>query len=181
MYGMVNQAMKDLVVARFGEPVWNSITSKAGISSDDFELMQNYPDSVTYGLVGAASEQLSISAADLLEQFGEYWIRFTADKGYGDLLSLFGADFRSCLKNLNQMHARMGAMMPELQPPRFTVEEVSGNELRLSYFSKRPGLTPMVVGLLKGLASRHGEQISVETLPRAESADHETFLVKIQR
>jgi hypothetical protein len=179
MYGLVNQGMRDLVVERFGEATWKKICARAEWNDEGFTLMQSYPDSLTYRLVGAACAELSVEAGPLLEQFGEYWIKFTAEKGYGELLKLFGADFKSCLKNLNHMHARMGAMMPDLQPPRFSVEEESASRLRLKYFSKREGLAPMVVGLLKGLAGRHGNHIAVEHRPRDQGQDHELFVVDL--
>ncbi len=179
MYGLVNQAMKDLVLERFGESRWTEICSGASCPTDDFELMKSYPDALTYGLVGSASRVLQVDAGVLLEQFGEYWIRFTAEKGYGELLLLFGKDFQSCLRNLNHMHARMGAMMPELQPPRFLVEEEAPGKLLLKYFSKRAGLAPMVVGLLRGLAQRHGNQVSIVHHARQEGQDHECFSITI--
>ena len=179
MYGLVNQAIKDMVIERFGDSKWAEICSIASCPSEDFQLMQSYPDTITYGLVGGASRALQVQPEALLEEFGEYWIRFTADKGYGELLNLFGSDLRACLKNLNHMHARMGAMMPELQPPRFSVEEQSPGTILLRYFSKRAGLAPMVVGLLRGLARRHGNEVSIVHHPRTEGQDHECFSVTI--
>ena len=44
--------------------------------------------------------------------------------------------------------------MPDLEPPSFDVETISECELRLYYSSKREGLNPMVLGLVKGLGKR---------------------------
>ncbi len=49
--------------------------------------MKPYPDDLTYKLVGAACEVLNASAEDVLKAFGEYWILFTAEKGYGEMLN----------------------------------------------------------------------------------------------
>lgn len=179
MYGLVNQAIKDLVVERFGNSKWEEICTKASCPPDNFKPLEPYPDALTYGLVGSASEILGVDASTLLTQFGEYWILYTASQGYGELLNLFGRDFKSCLKNLNHMHARMGATMPALQPPRFDVRELSETQIELHYISKRPGLAPMVKGLLYGLARRHGTEVSVSLKPRPEGADRETFLITI--
>ena len=181
MYGLVNQGIKDMVVECHGGESWERICADASIAIDDFELLKTYPDALTYGLVGGACRILSVEAGAFLEQFGEYWIRFTAEKGYGDLLKLFGSDLRSCLRNLNHMHARMGAMMPDLRPPRFIVEEEEPARIELRYFSKRDGLAPMVVGLIRGLAHRYGNEISITHHPRPENRDHEHFTVVLLR
>lgn len=47
MYGMVNRAVRDMVVARFGTEAWTQIHSKAA-APPDFEKMQPYDDGVTY-------------------------------------------------------------------------------------------------------------------------------------
>jgi hypothetical protein len=164
MYGLVNQAMRDMVISAHGESRWAEICSRAGTSDGEFVAMQPYPDSLTYGLVGAASEVLATPAGDLLKAFGDYWINFTALQGYGEMMDLFGRDFISCLRNLNGMHAHMGVMMPELRPPRFEVSERAGGGgqvFDLKYFSKREGLTPFVQGLLEGLARKFGQKAEI--------------------
>jgi hypothetical protein len=179
MYGLVNQAIRDLIISQHGEEKWLAVSKKAGIGPAEFEAMKSYPDGLTYALVGSASEVLGADSSSLLKAFGEYWIRFTAEEGYGEMMDLFGRDFMTCLNNLNGMHAHMGVMMPELQPPRFQVEEQGSGRFKLHYFSKRAGLAPMVEGLLEGLAKKHGTRIGVVHLPRAASDDHETFEIEV--
>lgn len=179
MHGLVNQALKDLIVEKFTAEKWTEIRTKAGVSEDDFVAMKSYPDHITYCLVGAASEVLGAPGEVLLKAFGQYWIEFTKKEGYGPLMDLFGVDLRSCLKNLNSMHSRMGMMMPEFQPPKFNVSEPDASTLLLEYHSQRPGLAPMVEGLLEGLALKFGNKITIETQMRANQADPDLFTVKI--
>ncbi len=180
MYGLVNQAMKDLVTSKFGSDKWSEICQKAGHPPDDFEAMTSYPDTLTYSLVGAASQILGASASDLLRAFGDYWVTFTAHEGYGEIMDMFGKDFRSCLKNLNGMHGHMGAMMPQLLPPRFQVVETSASQLTVHYFSTRQGLAPMVIGLLEGLARKYGDTITIQHHPKDSRSDHDEFEVQFQ-
>ena len=56
MYGLVNKAVVDLVVSKFGEDTWNAIKKKAEVDIDVFVSMDGYPDELTYKLVGAASD-----------------------------------------------------------------------------------------------------------------------------
>jgi hypothetical protein len=71
-------------------------------------------------------------------------------------------------------------MMPGLIPPEFNIEkEISSNEIILLYGSKRPGLSPMVSGLLEGLALRYNVQnLNVSPLGKTPDEAYERFLVK---
>lgn len=141
--------------------------------------MQYYPDSTTYSLVGAASELLEMPAEDILFEFGRFWVLYTSKEGYGPIMDLFGNDFKSCLQNLNNLHARMGMTLPQLTPPRFTFEELGPETYQLNYYSKREGLSPMVSGLLHGLAEKFGAKISISVASSKEEADLKRSL-KIQ-
>ncbi|MFX7898828.1 heme NO-binding domain-containing protein, partial [Acinetobacter baumannii] len=74
MYGLVNRAIEQLVVATAGGPAWRPVCARAGVSPDGFIGMQAYPDDMTYRLVGAASEVLGHPPETVLRLFGEYWI-----------------------------------------------------------------------------------------------------------
>lgn len=178
MYGMVNQAIKDLVVSKFGTEGWMKICAHAGIAEDDFVFMQYYPDKLTYELVGAAAKELKLPAEAILKEFGKHWVLYTAKEGYGAMMDLFGVDYKSCLKNLNNLHARMGMTMPHLSPPRFSFHEEHENCYIISYFSKRPGLCPMVIGLLEGLAAKYGVIAQIELL-QDSGAEEKKFMIEI--
>ena len=178
MYGLVNKAIRDLIVEKFGEDKWLIISEKAGLSDPKFLPLQTYPDEVTYNLVGSASEVLGLSPEEVLKAFGEYWVLFTAREGYGPVMDLFGSNLRSCLHNLNNLHARMGALLPSLKPPRFVVKEDASGDLTIEYYSKRKGLGPMVVGLLSGLALKHKENVKVTALARVESDTCDRFEIQ---
>lgn len=179
MYGLVNRAVRDLVILKSNLETWNEICEESGISVTDFTAMDTYPDAVTYDLVRVISSKLNISSAEVLRAFGRHWILYTASEGYGDILAMFGQDFETCLRNLNNMHARMGAMMPHLVPPRFVVTKTAGSaNLRVEYHSKRPGLGPMVLGLLEGLAEKFMIQIEIEFKPSRGDQEPDIFDVK---
>lgn len=177
MYGMINEALRELVIQQADEDTWFSVCRAGGVDPEGFESLTPYPDEVTYRLVGLAAESLGLTTEETLRRFGHRWITFTAEHGYAEIMKMFGRDFRSCVANLNRMHGHMGALMPELKPPRFSVLETSPNGVVLDYYSARQGLAPMVVGLLEGLAEKFGERISIETTPRQASATHDRFLI----
>ena len=108
MYGIINKAIKDLVVTNFGDEVWSEILEKLHNPYDEFTNLETYDDSLTYDLVGAASEVLNVRPDEVLYLFGKHWIIYTKKNGYGALMDMFGHSFIESLKNLNQLHMRMG-------------------------------------------------------------------------
>ncbi|MBX3161438.1 MAG: heme NO-binding domain-containing protein [Deltaproteobacteria bacterium] len=178
MYGLVNKAVVDLVCSKFGQETWNKIKQKAEVDIDLFVSMDAYPDDVTYRLVGAASEVLGLKPEQVLEAFGEYWVLYTAQEGYGPLLSAAGSNLRDFLKNLDALHARVALTMPDLRPPRFRLVDVDAQTMKLEYFSTRQGLAPMVSGLLKGLGIRFSTSIDVA---HAREGDHDEFTITMSQ
>jgi hypothetical protein len=87
MYGMVNKAVRELVLKQFGEDVWERIYTRAS-SPEYFEVFDQYDDSVTYSLVGAASEELGVPAEKTLYSFGEYWVSDVAVKSYASVMDV---------------------------------------------------------------------------------------------
>lgn len=178
MYGLVNQAVEDLVHRLGGADMWAAILSVARVEQPIFVAMQPYDDAITYRLVEATSEVTGLSQSEVLEAFGEHWILYTGEQGYGPMLAAMGTTLPQFLGNLDSMHSRIALTMPGLCPPSFAVDEIDEKTLRVHYWSDRPSLAPMVTGLLKGLATRFDLTMSVELAdPRPADADHDTFLV----
>lgn len=181
MYGLVNKAIADLVCNRYGDEVWSAIKRTAGVDIDLFVSMEGYPDDVTYRLVAAASETLQVPAETLLEAFGEYWTLYTAQVGYGDLFRMGGTTFKEFMLNLHNLHTHVALTFPHLQPPSFWCTEITADSLCLHYQSTRPGLAPMVVGLVKGLGTMFETAVSVtQTRSSADGADHDEFSVRFE-
>jgi hypothetical protein len=178
MYGLVNKAIEELVIHKFGKESWESIRSKAGFHDVSFVSMQSYPDDVTYKLVGAASSVLQLQPEEILQAFGEYWVTYTASEGYGTLLDMAGNDLGQFLQNLDQLHSCVGHVMPNLKPPSFKCTDILNNSLVLHHYSSRAGLEHMIIGLIKGLGKRFNTTCSVELLETtSQGADHNVFKI----
>lgn len=176
MYGLVNRAIESLIRDRFGRTRWDAIKARAHIDLPSFVGMEAYPDSVTYGLVAAASQELQIPAGALLEAFGEYWTLYTAQEGYGDLLAIGGRTFIEFIQNLDRLHAHVGLSFPDLHPPSFWCTDLTPHSLTFHYRSEREGLAPMVIGLVRGLGRRFGTEVTiVHTARRGDGVDHDVF------
>jgi hypothetical protein len=164
MYGMVNQAVRGLVIREFGEDKWKAIHTKAG-SPATFLDFEKYDDSVTYNLVGAASQVLELDPAEVLKAFGNYWVTDVATVRYADLLDRSGIDFLGFLKGLDHMHSRIKVSFPDYLPPSFRVKEMGKGELQVDYYSDREGLLPFVEGLLEGLSVHFGVSMRIQGVP----------------
>lgn len=179
MYGLVNKAIKDLVTEKFGEDKWEEICELSDFYDGDFVAMEAYPDELTFTLVKNASIVLKADAPVILDAFGEYWILYTADEGYNDLMNITGNTFADFLENLDMLHYRMNNIMPHLKAPKFQVRNKTENSLELIYTSHRKGLTPMLFGLVRGLGKRFNIETTMVEIDRGDlSEDSHVFQVK---
>lgn len=179
MYGLVNTAVADLARQVGGEQTWQEIRSRAGVEEIAFIGLNAYPDDLTYRLVDAASEVLGLTPEQVLAAFGRHWVRYTARQGWGPLLESAGDNLPAVLEALDALHVRVRLMMPQLCPPSFRVSDRTENGLRLHYYSERPGLAPMVIGLVEGLGEMLGTVAEVEhVVASAGGADHDEFQVR---
>jgi hypothetical protein len=179
MYGMVNKAIEDLVTIKFGEDKWKEIKRRAGVNIDVFISNDAYDDSITYGLVGAASEVLGLTPAQILFAFGEFWVLHTARLGYGDLLSAAGRDLPEFLDYLPSFHIRVALIFPHLKPPRFETSDRGEDHLTMHYFSHRPGLSEFVKGLFSGIGKMYETPLKVtQTKSKDAGDDHDEYLLQ---
>lgn len=179
MYGMVNASVEQMVVSAHGEEAWAKICQRAGLEEDVFVRSQGYPDSVTYRLIGAASEELGLAADKILEEFGQFWILRTAEEGYAELMAAGGRNLREFLLNLPNFHSRVSLIFPQLSPPHFNCAENADGSIRLDYLSERPGLAPFVRGLLIGLSRRYGMNTQIEQVgAKSDGANCDSFVIR---
>jgi hypothetical protein len=168
-----------MVIAGFGEDIWERIKRDAGVDVDAFVSMESYDDSITYSLVQAGSAALDMPPEAILRAFGEYWVLVTAAEGYPELMQAAGSTLPEFLGNLDQLHTRVLMTFPELRPPSFNCKEVQPGELTVTYMSDRVGLEPMVVGLLEGLGKHFNTPVEVTMVEVAEGSGAATdFLVR---
>ncbi|MCU0757357.1 MAG: heme NO-binding domain-containing protein [Xanthomonadales bacterium] len=182
MYGLVNNAIRSMILENHGPDRWRAVLAESGVPDDSFLAMRSYDDSITYGLVVAASKNLGVSVEDCLQTFGEYWVLETASKAYPELMATAGRNLVEFLGNLNSMHDRIAVTFIEFDAPEFRVEHHGGNHYRVHYLSRREGLTAFVAGLLNGLAKRFGSRMQLlsQTLLPVASGTHAVFEVAIE-
>ena len=180
MYGLLNQALKDMILTQHGEDVWSRVAAKANVSDDvHFDGMQAYDDSVVSGLVGALADETQTALDDVLYRFGVHWVGFTSQHGYAQLFDIAGPSLRDFLLHLDMLHVKVARSYPALVPPSFRFSMIGTDTLRMHYISKRQGLCPMVPGLLQGLSQRFSTPVKVtEDQCSRKGAAHCEFVIE---
>ncbi len=180
MYGLVNRAIQQMVCTAHGEEIWEEVKRRADLEDlEFFASYEAYPDDVTHRLVAAVSEVLNLPASDVMHAFGAFWITYTANEGYEQLLDCTGETLPEFLDHLDHLHARAGLAFPELRPPSFRCRHEPDGSIDLEYRSSREGLAPMVTGLLEGLGQRFDTPVQVEqTASRRLGAPTDCFHIR---
>ena len=178
MYGIVNKAVKGLILENYGESTWEKVKDHSGVDIDVFLSNEPYDDAITYKLAISASEVLGTPLSDVLNAFGEYWILRTGMENYGSLMEAGGDSLREFLVNLPNFHSRVMLMFPNLEPPEFRVSDIESDSVHVHYYSHRPALAEFVRGLLHGLAKMFKTEVEIKLLEsREDGHDHEVFKV----
>lgn len=173
MYGMIHQAARAYAIERLGEPFWDAFTQQHALTDAAFVLGRSYSDEVTFGMIGGLAAAMETPPAELLRQFGRYWIEFAGKGAYSHLMSMGGETLPAFIANLNRMHAGLAAAMPGSKMPKFYVVEDTPQSLRLRYVSQRAGLEPFVVGLLEGLCEMFALAADVSSGPGDDAVTFE--------
>lgn len=178
MYGIVNKAIEELVVANFGEDKWDAIKIRSGIDIDYFISSEPYDDDITFMLAQAVSEEMGMTLSAVLIAFGEWWVIKTTKEKYGGLMEAGGDDLREFLINLPLFHNRVMLIYPKLTPPEFKVSDITKKSINLHYLSKREGLQDFVRGLIQGLGIMYNTPVTINLIQsRDEGSPHEIFNV----
>jgi hypothetical protein len=178
MYGIVNNAIKDLVINNFGTEKWEAIQERSGIEETYFISNEGYDDSITFKLAIAVSEEMNIPLNEVLIAFGEWWVIKTTKEKYSSLMQSGGNNLKEFLINLPVFHNRVMLIYPKLTPPEFKVTDVTDKSLHLHYFSKREGLQEFVRGLIQGLGKVYETPTAIELLKTRDEGDsHEIFKI----
>jgi hypothetical protein len=175
---MINQAILEYLREQHGAETTDAVRARALCEQTQFGSMTQYPDEMSYALIGAAAEILGQPSATILEGVGEYWVEFALRSDYADLLRMAGRTLPEVLQNLDHLHARLGQSFADLNPPSFWCDEITERSLVLNYASDRAGLGPMVPGLVRGLARMLGCKTTIEPVA-TESGESMKFLVRI--
>ena len=171
MYGMVNQAIKEMVVDEIGLDLWNKVCDKLGTSRDDFTKFEQYDDKVTLNLVVKVCELTGKDAPEILENFGKFWIEYAYRSEYSAILATFSKNPLLLIKSLNSLHERVEMNFDKLDAPSFDLIEETSNKILINYYSDRDmPLEFFVKGLFSGIFDHFGWKSKVEIVEKIDTS-----------
>uniref|UniRef100_A0A6G1SMJ0 Guanylate cyclase soluble subunit beta-1 n=1 Tax=Aceria tosichella TaxID=561515 RepID=A0A6G1SMJ0_9ACAR len=188
MYGLVNLAIEEAILQRYGQKFWDLIKEECRDSIGDtdgtFISRLYYDDEVSYRLIDAAERILcSEKYGQVSQLFGEKFYELVQDSGYEGILKLLGGSLKDFLDNLDSFHTHLSTTYSRMQPPSFRCDQVSENVLILHYYSERIGLEGLVMGIVKAAARELHQlmiDISIHRLKLVDQGiDHTEFLIEI--
>jgi len=155
MYGVINYSVKTLVLEKFGQDTWTRICAEAGVEDDDFKFHEYHPDGQTVSLVLAASKVLGVEADQVLEIYGEYFLKFLEDEAMDKILHIMGSNLADFLDNLDWLHQHLRGTWQDALFPHFRREVRGDGDVDLYYQSGRGSLlAPFIKGLLSAIADK---------------------------
>ena len=165
MYGMINQAIKEMVIEVFDEFTWSSICEKVELKEKNFDSFFQYDDAITTKLIGEICRKSGMESAVLLESFGMYWIKYAQKSEYSSILDGLASSPLELIDALDSLHTRLEITFDNLSAPSFWTSNKTETSVDVYYKSKRKlGLEPFVVGLLKGIFNLFNEKCEVKIL-----------------
>jgi len=177
MYGLINEAIKQMVIDTFDQEKWVEVSREAEIKETRFRPFEQYDDEITAKLVTVISEKISMEAPLLLEEFGKYWVNYAKDSEYSSILNAFATSPVELIKSLDSLHTRLEITFEQLKAPSFYVTTVSDKEILVHYSTERElPLKYFVVGLIKGIFHMFEQTCQINMI---EPKNNETAVFKV--
>jgi hypothetical protein len=164
----------ELITKKFGREKLDKILSASGLS-DNRTYMQYFNgfdfSDVKFGeMVKNLCIVLDITKEQAADAFGEYWICEYAPREYPKYYAQIKSaeDF---LTKLDSIHSEVTADSPSgteaAHPPRFDVEHIDKNILRIHYKSRRR-MIDFYIGLVKGIGVYFKTPVEIRKISEEE-------------
>ncbi len=177
MYGIVNRAIKNYVVAHYGAEKWNAVLNETGLNIDFNANDQPYNDGAVVTIANTLATLTGEPADRVLAAFGQSVIESTREQR-SSFMDNRGNNLKEYLINLPDFHNRIMLIYPELTPPEFQVTNIEHNSVDLHYISPTKGVRGFVKGYVQGLINLFNEKVKVEPLPLANGlSQREVFKI----
>uniref|UniRef100_A0A8R1DFP6 guanylate cyclase n=1 Tax=Caenorhabditis japonica TaxID=281687 RepID=A0A8R1DFP6_CAEJA len=155
MFGFIHESIRQLVIRKYGEDTWNQVLERSGFENGKENIMNHYySDTDTYVLVDSVSLVLKVTKDQVWEMYGAFLITYSMEIGWDELVRSMSPNLKGFLDNLDSLHYFIDHVVykANLRGPSFRCEETSDGTLLLHYFTGRPGLYPIVKGVVKEVA-----------------------------
>ena len=122
-----------------------------------------------------------MDAGTILEMFGEQFLLWCQESGYSKTLRLLGRSLQDFLTNLDALHDHLSIIYPQMDAPSFRCTGgLKKSEFLLHYYSDRPGLENIVMGIVKSVAREYyNTEVEMKLLvQKGLESDHSIFSIR---
>lgn len=170
MYGLILDGVIKTIVIHFGEEKWEEIQQKCGIHYTGFNAQQKYSETIVTRITRAVSDITGLSTKEIMNLYGEYFVKYMATRGYAPILRVLGRNMRDFLNGLDNLHEYLRFSYPTMKPPSFFCEKETRNGLILHYRSRRRGYLHYVKGqILQVGLDYYNTKVNIEILKEEET------------
>lgn len=113
--------------------------------------------------------------------FGEQFLLSCQESGYAKTLQLLGRSLQDFLTNLDALHDHLSIIYPQMDAPSFRCTAgLKKSEFLLHYYSDRPSLEHIVMGIVKSVAREyyHVELEMKVAVKKGGKNDHTIFSIR---
>ena len=175
MYSNVDAAFCEMICQRYGAGVWQRIKDQTGVDLSLCAVDKSCPDTITYGLVGAAGMVLGLSESDLFEALGEYWA-LHVNEGNGEVATRAVGEALS--SDRSTAHTEESEVASPPGSPRCIDLRSPYCSMHVHYYTPRAGLGFFMKGRLQGVVKRYRPDAVVEWVESLESGStHDVFAI----
>lgn len=127
---------------------------------------------------------IGIPLEQIMEQFGNHFFEKTKVSGHSYMLRTLGHNLFGFLVNLDSLHSHLSTSYIEMRAPSFQCEKTEDG-LQLHYYSSRPGLHCIVLGIVKAVAQEffhlniEMKKIKEEILEGVRLCNHYVFEITV--
>ncbi|KAK2146584.1 hypothetical protein LSH36_596g01074 [Paralvinella palmiformis] len=172
MYGLIIEAMCQIIRTKFGDNTLAEIRDKAGLHQPAFTTHRVYSESVIGRLTQAAQEVTHTPLNELMTLFGESFVPFVDQYGYARILKVLGRNMRDFLNGLDNLHEYLRFTYPKMKPPSFFCEAETKNGLTLHYRSRRKGFLYYVLGQIRAVGEQYYNiDVKIDIIKKEETLD----------
>lgn len=161
MKGIVFNVLQEVVVANYGEDVWDDLLDAAG-SNGVYTSLGSYPDEQMMALVQAASQSLQLPPNEVVRWFGRQAMPRFAER-YPDFFTAYRSSRPFVLALNTIIHPEVRKLYTGAQCPYFDFHDAEDGALLIGYRSPRQ-LCALAHGFIEGAADYYGEEVEVDHL-----------------
>jgi len=159
MKGIIFNVLEDMVVEKFGMPVWNNLLQKHAPPDRVYVSAKHYDENELFAMANEVAEILAIPLQDVVKAFGHYLFKGLADR-HLSVVDNF-PDFTSLVMGIHDViHVEVNKLYQDPALPSISCQLKTPHSIEMCYSSPRK-LCFCAEGLLFGAAEYFKQTISI--------------------